>query len=55
MQRRFLSTPGTITTAPETITVRLGRRTYSPVLRQADRPDTAIPWWGNRTLHFEYN
>jgi transposase len=55
LQRRFLSTPGTITTAPETITVRLGRRTYSPVLRQADLPDTTIPWWGNRTLHFEYD
>jgi hypothetical protein len=55
VQRRFLSTPGTITTAPETITVRLGRRTYSPVLRQADLPDTTIPWWGNRTLHFEYD
>ena len=52
---RFLSTPGTITTAPETITVRLDRRTYSPVLRQADHPDTTIPWWGNRTLHFEYD
>ena len=24
-------------------------------LRQADLPDTTIPWWGNRTLHFEYH
>jgi hypothetical protein len=27
--------------------------TYSPVLRQADIPDVAVPWWGNRRLHFE--
>jgi hypothetical protein len=55
LQRRFLSTPGTITTLGDTITVRLGRRTYSPVLRQAQLPDTSIPWWGGRTLHFEYD
>ena len=55
LQRRFLSTPGTITTTNTTITVNLDRLTYSPILRQADIPDTTIPWWGNRTLHFEYN
>jgi hypothetical protein len=55
LQRRFLSTTGTITTNSNTITVNLDRRTYSPILRQADIPDTTIPWWGNRTLHFEYN
>ena len=54
LQRRFLSTTGTIDTNGDTITVHLDRRTYSPVLRQADLPDTTIPWWGNRTLHFEY-
>jgi transposase len=56
LQRRFLSTTGTITTtSSDTITVNLDRRTYSPILRQADLPDTTIPWWGNRTLHFEYH
>ena len=36
------------------VTVRLDRRTYSPVLRSADIPDTTVPWWDDRTLHFEY-
>jgi transposase len=56
LQRRFLETPGTITTSADTITIRLDRRTYSPVLRQADLPqDTPVPWWGNRTLRFEFS
>ena len=55
LQRRFLSTTGTITNSGDTTTVHLDRRTYSPILRQADLPDTTIPWWGNRTLHFEYH
>jgi hypothetical protein len=56
LQRRFLSTPGTIiTNSDDTITVHLDRRTYSPILRQADLPDTTIPWSGNHTLHFEYH
>jgi transposase len=56
LQRRFLETPGTVTTTADTITVRLDRRAYSPVLRQADRPhDTQVPWWGNRTLRFEFS
>ena len=54
LQRRFLETPGTITTTADTITVRLDRRAYAPVLRQADLPnDTTVPWWGNRTLRYE--
>jgi hypothetical protein len=36
------------------ITVRLNRRAYSPVLRQANLPDTLVPWWGGRTLHYEF-
>ena len=36
------------------IIVRLDRRTYSPVLRQADRPTTEVPWWGGRRLSYEY-
>ena len=37
------------------IVVRLDRRTYSPVLRQADLPPTlTTPWLNGRTLHYEY-
>jgi transposase len=55
LQRRFLQTPGEIITNGDTITVRLDRRAYSPVLRQAALPAaTTVPWWGNRTLHYEY-
>ncbi|HZN74108.1 MAG TPA: hypothetical protein VFC00_20770 [Micromonosporaceae bacterium] len=55
LQRRFLSTTGAVLNHGDTITVRLNRRTYSPVLRQADIPDTTVPWWGDRRLHFEYD
>jgi hypothetical protein len=54
LQRRFLETPGTIITTDQQITVRLERRAYAPVLRQADLPPTTIPWWGNRTLRYEF-
>ncbi len=54
LQRRFLETPGTITTTSDAITVRLDRRAYAPVLRTAGLPnDTVVPWWGNRTLRYE--
>ena len=54
LQRRFLETPGTITTTGDTVTVRLDRRAYAPVLHQADLPDdTVVPWWDNRTLRYE--
>ena len=53
IQRRFLETPGQIITDNDTITVRLERRAYSPVLRKASLPDTAIPWWGGRTVRYE--
>ena len=44
LQRRFLETPGTITTSGDTITVHLDRRAYTPVLRKADLPhDTRVP------------
>ena len=56
LQRRFLHTSGTIHTSNQRITVRLARRTYTPVLRQAELPqDTPIPWWGNRTLHYKFD
>jgi hypothetical protein len=55
LQRRFLDTPGTIINNGDTITVRIDRRAYSPVLRQADLPaDTTVPWWHDRRLHFEF-
>ena len=55
LQRRFLDTPGQIINHGDTITIRLNRRAYSPVLRQADLPtDTTVPWWGNRTLHYQF-
>jgi transposase-like protein len=56
LQRRFLDSSGTITTTGDQITVRLDRRAYSPVLRQASLPpDTTIPWWHGRRLHFEFS
>jgi hypothetical protein len=54
LQRRFLQTGGVILTDDDTITVRLDRRTYSPVLRSAELPDTTVPWWGGRRLHLDY-
>lgn len=54
LQRRFLETPGQIITTQDTITVRLDRRAYTPVLRQAQLPQTPVPWWGNRTLRYEF-
>jgi transposase len=55
IQRRFLETPGEILSADDTVTVRLARRAYSPVLRQASLPqETAVPWWGGRRLRFEF-
>ena len=55
LQRRFLSTSGHILNRRNETVVRLDRRTYSPVLRQADLPDTInIPWLGGRTLRYEY-
>src|SRR4029079_19751214 len=55
LQRRFLNTGGTILNRGQEITVRLDRRTYSPVLRQAHLPETiTVPWWEGRTLRYEY-
>jgi hypothetical protein len=54
LQRRFLSTGGVILNQRDTIVVRLNRRTYSPVLRNADIPHTPVPWWKERHLRFEY-
>jgi hypothetical protein len=55
LQRRFLDTPGEIIKDGDSIIIRLNRRAYSPVLRQADLPtDTTVPWWGNRTLRYQF-
>jgi transposase len=54
LQRRFLDTEGTIHNHGDRIVVRLNRRAYSPVLRSADLPPTVVPWWGGRTLHYEF-
>jgi len=55
LQRRFLHTGGIILKQGDALVVRLARRTYSPVLRQADLPEVAVPWWGGRRLRFEYD
>ena len=55
LQRRFLSTTGVILNHEHAIVVRLNRRTYSPVLRQADIPQVTVPWWGGRALRFEFD
>jgi hypothetical protein len=55
LQRRFLDTPGEIITSSNGITVKINRRAYSPVLREASLPDdTTVPWWGGRQLRFEF-
>jgi Transposase DDE domain group 1/Helix-turn-helix domain len=54
LRRRFLQTGGLILKTEDTITVRLDRRAYSPVLRSADLPDTTIPWWNGHQLHYEF-
>jgi transposase len=54
LQRRFLSTGGEILNHNNEIIVRLDRRTYSPILRQADLPTTEVPWWGGRRLRYQY-
>jgi hypothetical protein len=55
LQRRFLDTPGEIISTDTGITVKINRRTYSPVLREASLPaDTTVPWWGGRQLRFEF-
>ena len=54
LQRRLLQTGGLIHTTNDTITVRLDRRAYSPVLRSADLPDTTVPWWNGRQLRYEF-
>jgi len=51
--RRFISTKGSVILGPDEVVVRLGERTYSPVLRAADIPVVEVPWWEGRRLRFE--
>jgi len=51
--RRFISTKGSVILGPDEVVVRLGERTYSPVLRAAELPTAAVPWWGGRRLRYE--
>jgi hypothetical protein len=52
--RRFISTSGQITISPTHITCRLNSRTYSPIMRTANLPDTEIPWWNARPLRLQF-
>jgi hypothetical protein len=55
LQRRFLDIPGEIISSGHSITVKINRRAYSPVLRHAGLPaDTAVPWWDGRRQRFEF-
>lgn len=54
LQRRFLETPGPITTTAESVTVRFDRRAYSPILHTAALPNnTTVLWSENRALRYE--
>ena len=56
LQRRFLNTGGIIEHHRGQTTIRLARRTYSPILRQATLPETiTVPWWEGRTLRYQYD
>jgi hypothetical protein len=55
-QRRFLNTSGIIEHHRGQTTIRLARRTYSSVLRQASLPETiTVPWWQGQTLRYQYD
>lgn len=56
LQRRFLNTSGIIEHQHGQTTIRLARRTYSPILRQASLPSTiTVPWWEDRILRYQYD
>jgi Transposase DDE domain group 1 len=56
LQRRFLNTGGIIENNRSQTIIRLSRRTYSPILRQASLPETiTVPWWNGRTLRYQYD
>jgi hypothetical protein len=52
----LLNTGGIIENDCGQTTIRLARRTYSPILRRASLPDTiTVPWWEGRTLRYQYD
>ncbi len=53
LQRHFLGVSGQILNHGQLITVRIDRRAHSPVLRAANLPAIAVPWWGGRTLRYQ--
>ena len=53
LQRHFLGVSGQILNHGQVITVRIDRRTHSPVLRSANLPTIAVPWWQGRFLRYE--
>jgi hypothetical protein len=53
LQRHFLGTSGQIINHGQHATVRIDRRTHSPVLRSANLPEVSVPWWGGRVLRYE--
>jgi hypothetical protein len=56
LQRRFVNTGGIIKNHRGQTTIRLARRTCSPVLRQARLPETiTVPRWEGRTLRYQYD
>jgi hypothetical protein len=56
LQRRFLNAGGIIEHHRGQTTIRLNRRTYPPILRQATLPETiTVPWWDGRTLRYHYD
>ncbi len=53
LQRHFLGVSGQILNHGQVITVRIDRRAHSPVLRAADLPTIAVPWWQGCFLRYE--
>jgi transposase len=54
--RHFLDATGTLHISADTVTCALNLRNHHPVLIDAGFADTAtpIPWWGGRTLRFQF-
>jgi len=52
----FLDGTWTVTVAEDHVRVDLALRTYTPVLIDADFPelDIEVPWWGGRSLRFDF-
>jgi hypothetical protein len=54
--RRFVETSGTVLIEADQVVVQFDRRCHNPILREAvlDRDRPPIPWWGGRTIAFDY-